>query len=358
VVTAPRVRTEVKGLGFDFIGLPRIEGVGGEGFRTALRDGNQDQRQQAVAQKLLEMAAVWTTPLAGVIEAYEPQVVLRETTSLAALFAGELTHTPVGTFDYALRPRGPIVDRVLSDQFAAFRRELGLPAEPDLAALNRWLTLAGAPPEWFRAGDLTPTTHLIQPPELRPWEGESVDRLVQSLDDRPLVWATLGTAFNAEPGVWPMVLEGLAEVDANVVATVGPDLDPAVFGPQPSHVRLERFISQALILPHCTATLTHGGYGSLMGALRHGLPCVVLPLPAGDNWRNATKVERLGAGIAIHEDSRSAGAVRKAVAAVLTEPSYQEAARRLAASIASLPPTSHGATLLERLARERQPIHS
>jgi UDP:flavonoid glycosyltransferase YjiC (YdhE family) len=95
-----------------------------------------------------------------------------------------------------------------------------------------------------------------------------------------------------------------------------------------------------------------------MGALRHGLPCVLVPLAAGDNWRNAGKVERLGTGIAIHKEARSAGAVRDAVTAVLTEPTYRAAARGLAASIASLPPTSHAATMLERLARERQPIQA
>jgi UDP:flavonoid glycosyltransferase YjiC (YdhE family) len=105
-----------------------------------------------------------------------------------------------------------------------------------------------------------------------------VDELLQELDSRPLVYATLSTTFNARPGVWSMVLEGLAAVDANVIATVGRDLDPADFGRQPPHVRVERFISQALILPHCSAMLAHGGYGSLMGALRHGVPVVSVPL--------------------------------------------------------------------------------
>ena len=56
-----------------------------------------------------------------------------------------------------------------------------------------------------------------------------------------------------------MVLEGLAAVDANVIATVSRDFDPADFRPQPPGVRVERFISQALILPHCSAMLAHGG---------------------------------------------------------------------------------------------------
>jgi UDP:flavonoid glycosyltransferase YjiC (YdhE family) len=102
--------------------------------------------------------------------------------------------------------------------------------------------------------------------------------------------------------------------------------------------------------------LAHGGYGSLMGAIRHGVPVVSLPLAAADNARNAAKLEKLGAGIAIHEASRSQHAITSATGAVLTQARYRDAAQRLASSIASLPPTSHGAALLERLASERQPI--
>jgi UDP:flavonoid glycosyltransferase YjiC (YdhE family) len=153
-----------------------------------------------------------------------------------------------------------------------------------------------------------------------------------------------------------MVLEGLAELDANVIATVGRDLDPDDFGRHPDNVRIERFISQALILPRCSAMLAHGGYGSLMGALRHGVPVVSIPLAAADNARHAAKLEKLGAGIAIHEDSRSPRAIGDAMTRVLMNSAYRDAAARLAASIALLPPTSHGATLIKRLAEQRQPL--
>jgi UDP:flavonoid glycosyltransferase YjiC (YdhE family) len=153
-----------------------------------------------------------------------------------------------------------------------------------------------------------------------------------------------------------MVLEGLAELDANVIATVGWDLDPTEFARHPANVRIERFISQTLILPRCSAMLAHGGYGSLMGALRHGVPVVSVPLAAADNARNAAKLEKLGAGIAIHEGSRSPRAIGDAVTEVLTNSAYRDGAARLSASIASLPPTSHGATLIEQLAEQRQPL--
>ena len=312
-------------------------------------------RLQAVLSMFFELAAGWTKPLAAVAQDSAADVILGESTSWAALFAGELIGTPVATFDY--NPADArFLGQLLGARFAEFRAALGLPPDPELAALHRWLTLVGGPPEWFASRPLPPTAHLIQPPDADARADESVEEFLRHLDQRPLVYATLGTTFNAQKGVWSMVLEGLAEVDANVIATVGRDLDPADFRPFPPDVHVERFISQALILPRCSAMLAHGGYGSLMGALRHGVPVVSVPLAAADNARNAAKLETLGAGIAIHEDTRAPRAIRDAVAEVLTNSAYRDAAAHLAASIASLPPTGHGAKLISRLAEQRQPL--
>jgi UDP:flavonoid glycosyltransferase YjiC (YdhE family) len=152
-----------------------------------------------------------------------------------------------------------------------------------------------------------------------------------------------------------MLLEALAEVEANVIATVGRDLDPDGFGSQPGNIRLAKFVSQSLILPHCDAMLARGGYGSLMAALRHGLPVVSLPAAAIDNQRNAARLEALGAGIAIPSPTRTPEGIAGAVKAVLSDRSYRSAAEAVATSIRSLPSTEDAVDMLERLATERTP---
>lgn len=353
--TGGAARSEIEGLGFELVELPAFEGFDGPSFKRSLEGMDGAGRVLTVLGFLFDRAARWTTPLAAVAQDFKPDVILGESTSWAALFAGELADTPVATFHY--NPANTsFLGQLLGARFAEFRAELGLPADPEFAALNRWLTLVGGPPEWFASRPLPPTAHLIQPPDVDARAGESIEELLRGFDRRPLVYATLGTTFNAQEDVWSMVLDGLAKLDANVIATVGRDLDPDDFGGHPANVRIERFISQALILPCCSAMLAHGGYGSLMGALRHGVPVVSVPLAAADNARHAAKLEELGAGIAIHEESRSPRAIGNAMTEVLTKSAYRDAAARLAASIGSLPPTSHGATLIKRLAEQRQPI--
>lgn len=49
------------------------------------------------------------------------------------------------------------------------------------------------------------------------------------------------------------LVAGLGELDADVVVTIGRDLDPATFGPQPAHVRIKRFVPQAESSPGPTS---------------------------------------------------------------------------------------------------------
>ncbi len=348
---ANRHETEQFGLDFAELSVPPVDGS----IMRIIGEASEEDRPRVVLSLFLDRAIACTAQLTQMVEDSKADVILRETTAWAAVFAGEQAGVPVASFDFAPVPAPLFVDLV-GDLFARYRQELGLPEDPDLKTLDRWLTLIGAPPQWLWFDALPATAHLIRPPDPAPLSDESNTDLLDAMDDRPLVYATLGTTFNKESGLWPTVLEALAEVDANVVATLGRDLDPSEFGAQPPNIRLASFVSQGLILPHCTAVLAHGGYGSLMAALRHGLPVVSIPLAALDNQLNAVQLESLGAGIAIPEAPRSPEVIAAAVTDVLGEPRYGVAAQAIATSIEALPSTDHAVDLLERLARERRPV--
>jgi UDP:flavonoid glycosyltransferase YjiC (YdhE family) len=58
---------------------------------------------------------------------------------------------------------------------------------------------------------------------------------------RPTVLVTLGTIFH-NPVVLSAILRGLADLNVNILATVGPNGDPAELDVDPSRVRIERFV--------------------------------------------------------------------------------------------------------------------
>jgi UDP:flavonoid glycosyltransferase YjiC (YdhE family) len=174
--------------------------------------------------------------------------------------------------------------------------------------------------------------------------GGPVPDWLERLDEAVLF--TLGSVFNVEAGdLFVRVLAGLREVGREVIVTVGEELDPAEMGPQPAHVHVTRFVPLGAALPHCTIVVSHGGSGSLVASLAHGLPSVLLPMGA-DQPGNAARCEALGVALVLEVLTATPADVGAAVAAVLAEPSYRAAAERVRDEIAALPGPDHA---VERL---------
>jgi UDP:flavonoid glycosyltransferase YjiC (YdhE family) len=280
-----------------------------------------------------------------------PDIVVRDEVDFGAAVAAERLGIPHAVV--LVIAAGSFVRRsCVVEPLDALRAEHGLGPDPGLAMLSRYLVLSPFPAS-FR-DPLPATGHRFRsslPPDRA---GEPA--LVERLSDRPIVYVTLGTIFNTESGdLLSRVLAGVGELPVNVVATVGRTLDPAEVAPQPDNVVVERYVPQSTLLPACSAVVTHGGSGSVIGALEHGLPLVCIPLGA-DQPLNATRCDALGVGRELDAMALTSDDVRAATWEVLTEPGHRRAAMAVAAEIAAQPPPGHAVELLERLAATRRPV--
>src|SRR5262249_43735826 len=139
-----------------------------------------------------------------------------------------------------------------------------------------------------------PSTHVRARELLRPVTDDGHVKtssplpLPDTRSDAPLVYVTMGTVFN-DPEPLRVVLAALAELDVRVLVTVGPQAAPAVVGTQPAHVRVERYVPQTLVLPHCDVVVSHARSGTVLAALTLGLPQACLPQGA-DQFLNAGAV--------------------------------------------------------------------
>lgn len=159
---------------------------------------------------------------------------------------------------------------------------------------------------------------------------------VAALPHRQTVHLTLGTILNKQAGAFDAALAGLRELPVNVVVGVGPDVDPAVLGPQPSNVLVEGYLPHGPLLPLCTAMVSHGGAATMLAGYRCGLPQLFLPR-GGDQFDNAAAAERAGAALVLRPDAVDPAAVGAATRRLLAEPAFAAAAGRIRDEIAAMP---------------------
>ena len=173
-------------------------------------------------------------------------------------------------------------------------------------------------------------------------------------DDRPLVYVTYGSVAPTMPvfgQLFRATVAALADVPVRVLFTVaGADRD--ALGAVPDNVRVESWVPQASLMPHASAVLCHGGSGTTRMALAAGVPVVIVPGFA-DQPRNASRVDELGAGIALPGWPEGLAGIGDAVRRVLEEPSYGRVAGRIADEVAALPPVERRHRSDARLDRSR-----
>ena len=93
----------------------------------------------------------------------------------------------------------------------------------------------------------------------------------------------------------------------------------------------------------------HGGYGSLTEALGRGLPVLSLRSHRSTIGSTQPGLVKLGAGLALEQEKRTADAIQQSVQRLLNEREHRDRAREIAEEIASLTPVDHAPELLERL---------
>ena len=295
--------------------------------------------------------------------AWSPDAVVRDPLEFGGCVAAEvlgIPHTACGPL-FALW-QGAWHDtpgEVAKPELDEVRRAYGLPPDPDLAMLHRYLYLAFLPPAFPGPELAIPrTVHFLCPISFDHSGDEILPAWFDRLPAQPTVHASLGTIFHRTPGIFAAILEALRDEPVNLILAVGRDQDPARFGPQPPNVYIERYIPHSLLLPRCDLAITHGGFSSVMASLNHGLPMVLIPLAGGDQRGNAARCAALGLGRVIPSDRRTPEAVRAEVRAVLRDPGYAGNAARLREGIDTLPGLDRAVELLETAVLRKQPLLS
>jgi UDP:flavonoid glycosyltransferase YjiC (YdhE family) len=272
--------------------------------------------------------------LEPVVDAWTPDLLVHEVAELAAPLVGAVRGIPYVDVSY-----GRLIPRFLleatGDAAARHWRARSLEPHP-VAGLFEHLYVDTCPPS-LQNPEIASLASVIA---LRPAAAEMVaappPEWFERLGGRPIVYVTMGTVWNRTPELFSRIIEALRDEPLALVLTVGEQNDPAALGAQPDNVVVRRYIPQAELLPHCHAVVAHGGSGTILGALAHGLPLLVVPQGA-DQYANADAVVAAGAGRRLTRDETTVAAIRDSVRALLREPGHQDAAQRVRAEIMAMP---------------------
>lgn len=333
ITTGPGVEHVVEAVGATYIEAGRhfgawFERLGARG-RTSPGDGLAPARIMPYFLPRVFGEVGIDEMIDGVLAAaaeVSPDLIVFETFALAAPLAAEVLGVPSVHIPITL-PLGRQVLDLIDDAVTPMWRRLGY-ENPGCAGLFRGLT-ADIWPSILDVEDEDDGVRLSLRPARAPHSGAA-------RSDPPTVYVTLGTIYGGNHDTFVEVLGGLADVDARVVVTVGPNQDPARLRAVAPNAAVERYIPHAALLPRCSAVIHHGGSGTMFDALAHGLPQVVLPQGA-DHYINARAVTNAGVSVSIQPDDLSSSVIRAAVRDVLTDRTYKQNAALGAAQIADMP---------------------
>ncbi|MCW2971101.1 MAG: hypothetical protein JWO23_2228 [Solirubrobacterales bacterium] len=176
-----------------------------------------------------------------------------------------------------------------------------------------------------------------------PWDAD---------DDRPLVIVSFSSTYMAQEQVLARAIDGLSRVDARVLVTTGPAIDPASLQPG-DNTTVVRSAPHAQLFGETAVVVTHAGMGTVTRALAAGVPLVCIPM-GRDQLDVAARVVYAGAGVRLRPSAKPR-AIGAAVERVIREPGFRTAAAHIGASINADAKAQRGLTELEALASDQQP---
>lgn len=206
----------------------------------------------------------------------------------------------------------------------------------------------------FPREKLVPHLHFTGPWHRPQRDDNSIEFPWDWLDDRPLIYASMGTLQNKLSAIFASIIEVARDLPYQVVLSKGGGEVP-VEGTLPDNILLVDRAPQLRLLERASAAITHAGLNTALECLAHGVPMLCLPV-TNDQPGVAKRVEWLGAGRVIPVQRANADKIRRNLLPILEEHSYRERARQCRDQIAQTQGLALAADLILQALKSGQPV--
>ncbi|HSW48952.1 MAG TPA: nucleotide disphospho-sugar-binding domain-containing protein, partial [Bryobacteraceae bacterium] len=170
----------------------------------------------------------------------------------------------------------------------------------------------------------------------------------QWLTGRPLIYASFGTAQNRNLRPYESVARAAANLDAQVVLSLGGAAALELPGDLPPNLLVVPFAPQMELLDRAVLAITHSGMNSTLECLAAGVPMVAVPI-SHDQAGVAARIEWTGTGLRVPASECEPERLRRSVETVLHNSSFRESAQRFQRIIAERNGPSRAADIIERV---------
>lgn len=152
---------------------------------------------------------------------------------------------------------------------------------------------------------------------------------------KPLLYSSLGTAFNNWPEYYPILFDAVRDLDINVFAALGA-IDPESLTDVPANVELGKMVPQLDILSQASVFITHAGMGGTGEAIYYGVPMIAIP-QMDEQAITARQIERNGLGFALlDKEAITSETLREKIQILLNDSSYKETVNEFSADMKAL----------------------
>lgn len=154
----------------------------------------------------------------------------------------------------------------------------------------------------------------------------------------PLIFVYTGNLFDsAGPSGFTIlqnVIKAFGNTEYNVIVSTGLNQSLEGIGNVPSNIKITEWAPAAQLIQNCDLAIHHGGHGSCMLNIIHGVPAVIIPTFSEREF-NARQYQKLGAGKFILLEELSAKRLFDDVSCILNTGKYRAKAQEWAETLKS-----------------------
>jgi UDP:flavonoid glycosyltransferase YjiC (YdhE family) len=298
--------------------------------------------------------ALWPE-LIGPAGEWKPDLIVHEEGEYGGPLVAALLNVPSVVMGWPAPLRPPAVLRRVDAALIPTWIQAGLAPAP-LGDVYRHLFLDTCPPSMQAPHAQAIASRL----PLRPLLDASVDQPPPALPPSPIVHLSFGTVLALDGALLELArstIDGLRGRPISIVATVGAATDPTSLGSPHPRLVVRSFIPHAALLPGCDAVVCHGGAGTTIAALSHGLPLLLTPAGGASQHRLAGTCARLGAARVLDRAAATPEQIRAHLESLLSDPGYRAAAQAVAEEVRALPGADAAIEAMSKLAGSDRDRH-